>query len=557
MALNNMLPMAGLLLFFFALNFLIINGASLRRREGSAENQISSTKKMVRLIALLLSEMFVLTLAWFSLAYVVSLNITLPFEGDANAMSEYWDRITPDDGVPLDAFVSWQGSTISIYPFFYAFSKFDAPVQTVLYDVEWELQDEYNYFDKPEAKVKYESSSEPKELQPEELLSAAQNKKEKELQTSTVQTPKTLIRFLSLFDKNFNRLEPFRIQVLPLREHLNKLFSEQWHEYCVRVILVNHDGGETNRYRPSAFGEKQIAELDEALYDCESDVYYLYSRSCFSRFSAACNGLEFGRNFMFGMVGFIILLAISILAQNTFSSSQDRKRILKQLEHIRNYTHDMKTPLAILWQYSDQVEPENFPPAERELMGKIKFGVQDMARRVQGILEYMRQGVGTLRLDLFSLNDLAEDCLLEVSPLLEDKGAKWELGEGADMQVEADKNRMEQTIRNFLSNAVKHTPKGGTVNVRVSQEKKKRVRVTVFNSGEGIPKEEQKKIWEMFYSLEGGGDNALRGTGIGLAVVRDTAARHRGSSDCRNVDGGVEFWIEIPRRQSSIRKSSR
>ena len=67
--------------------------------------------------------------------------------------------------------------------------------------------------------------------------------------------------------------------------------------------------------------------------------------------------------------------------------------------------------------------------------------------------------------------------------------------------------------------------------------------------GDNTPKEEQKKIWEMFYSLEGGGDNALRSTGIGLAVVRDTAVRHRGVSDCRNVPGGVEFWMEIPRRQ--------
>lgn len=288
----------------------------------------------------------------------------------------------------------------------------------------------------------------------------------------------------------------------------------------------------------------------EEAQELRDDTYYLYFSPKPSVASVLYDYLSDA--YTVAILIFAVLLVLLILSQYITFTIRAQKHARKQLEDIRNYTHDMKTPLAILWQYSDQVALENFPPAERELMGKIKSGLQDMARRVQGILEFMRQGTGTLNISEFSLRDVAEDCLLEISPLLDDKGARWSVTQ-TDIRMEADQGRVEQAIRNMLSNAAKHTPQGGRVDVRVTQEKKKLVRVTVFNSGEGVPKGELKKIWDMFYSLDGGGDNALRGTGIGLAMVRDTAARHRGSSDCRNVDDGVEFWIEIPQRQKKKR----
>ena len=252
---------------------------------------------------------------------------------------------------------------------------------------------------------------------------------------------------------------------------------------------------------------------------------------------------------MFAVILLMVAIVLLFVYQYMVKSILERKRARKQLEDIRNYTHDMKTPLAILWQYSDQVNSENFPPAERERLEDIKAGLRDMVRRVQGVLEFMRQGAGALRLSAFSLNDLAEDCLLEISPLLDDKGIRWSAEAKADMRVEADRSCMERAIGSFLSNAAKYTPQGGNVNVRVSRVSKKRVRVMVFNSGAGIPKAEQKKIWEMFYTLDGSGGNTPRDAGAGLALARDIASKHNGNSSCENVPGGVEFWIEIPIKQ--------
>jgi len=545
-SLRQWLLLFGLIIFFFAVNFFIINGASLRKREGSAKKQVSSGKKMVRLIALLFTEIFVLMLGFFSLAYVVSFNSTLICEGSVEAIMESLHS----RAVAYEKH-NYYMEIGELFYFYYLGT--DQCIQATLYDAKWEqLQD---YIDWPTLLMEDGFKSEPKET-----LKKARAAKEEQIPTILFKLPDAIAKLIVFFG-GYVSVE-FRIPVLPLLEHLDRMFNEQPFEYSVRVVFkqqpfrYEYDDEEEDRigYFPLAVGEKQIAQLDETLYDKEKDVYYLHSRSKLpSQLTVAYNVHFFREAFPWAIFGFLFLLIMSIATQSALSSVQERKHAQQQLEHIRNYTHDMKTPLAILWQYSDQVNLENFPPGERELMGKIKIGLQDMARRVQGILEYMRQGVGTLRLDEFSLRDLAEDCLLEVSPLLEDKGVKWALDGGADMQVEADKSRMEQAIRNFFSNAVKHTPKGGRVEARVTQEKKKRVRVTVFNSGEGIPKDEQKKIWEMFYSLEGGGDNALRGTGIGLAMVRDTAARHRGSSNCRNVDGGVEFWIEIPKRQKKKR----
>jgi signal transduction histidine kinase len=112
--------------------------------------------------------------------------------------------------------------------------------------------------------------------------------------------------------------------------------------------------------------------------------------------------------------------------------------------------------------------------------------------------------------------------------------------------VWGDRARLERVFDNLIGNAVKFSPDGGAITVRLSNEGEM-VRVDVLDEGIGITQEEQPKIFERFYQVDGSSKRRFSGTGLGLAIVKEIVEAHRGTISVTSQLGvGSKFSFAIP-----------
>ncbi|NLZ38020.1 MAG: cell wall metabolism sensor histidine kinase WalK, partial [Firmicutes bacterium] len=150
---------------------------------------------------------------------------------------------------------------------------------------------------------------------------------------------------------------------------------------------------------------------------------------------------------------------------------------------------------------------------------------------------------------------------LDLSPLLVnvvDKMQHQFNKQALDVKIEiADKlppvwgnrDRIQQVLINLLSNAISFTPAGGKVKISASQEEEW-VRISVADSGVGIPPEEQEKVWQRFHKVDKSRTRKLGGTGLGLSIVKQIVEAHGGSVDLKSRPGkGSVFSFTLPLAQ--------
>ncbi len=109
----------------------------------------------------------------------------------------------------------------------------------------------------------------------------------------------------------------------------------------------------------------------------------------------------------------------------------------------------------------------------------------------------------------------------------------------------ADPGKIRSVITNLVSNAVKFTPDGGRVNIK-AQQKEDELRVTVSDTGMGIPQEDLPKIFDRFYRVNRPGKE-IQGTGLGLAIVKKIIEMHNGRIEVRSkLNEGTTFTVYLP-----------
>jgi two-component system sensor histidine kinase BaeS len=134
-------------------------------------------------------------------------------------------------------------------------------------------------------------------------------------------------------------------------------------------------------------------------------------------------------------------------------------------------------------------------------------------------------------------------------PALRDRRISLDLNvQPATLAVTADGQRLEQALQNLAANAMRHTPDGGRVTLS-AEETPEGTRITVGDTGKGIPPEHLPHIFERFYKADASrSTSALTGSGLGLSIVQAIVERHGGTVTASNApDGGALFEIRIPR----------
>lgn len=220
-------------------------------------------------------------------------------------------------------------------------------------------------------------------------------------------------------------------------------------------------------------------------------------------------------------------------------------------EFLATLSHELRTPLTSILGWSSmirsgEVEGKNIPRA----IETIERNARAQARLIDDLLDVSRIITGNLRLELNPLNftpilDAGIDAL---RPTADAKGIfmrkQFETG---DYLVRGDPNRLRQVIWNLISNAIKFTTGGGIIDISLERVESI-IRLTVGDTGEGIPAEFLPYVFDRFRQAEGSISRRQGGLGLGLAVVRHLVELHGGSvsaeSAGRNL--GATFTVDLP-----------
>ena len=213
----------------------------------------------------------------------------------------------------------------------------------------------------------------------------------------------------------------------------------------------------------------------------------------------------------------------------------DQVKKMEQLrkEFIAQFTHEIKTPLAIINGNIDLLENVDDKDKKAKYIEVINKEISVINDLVLQMLDLSKLEAKAVTLDKkeIDLRELTEDIVDDYEQLLMDKKLKIEI-QGEDVLIVSDRKRMEMVIQNYLSNAIKHAFINSTIKIKIKENE-----FSIENKGKQIDEKRMDTIWESFVSDD------QKGTGLGLAIVRNILELHEMSYGVHNLEDGVEFYF--------------
>ncbi len=229
---------------------------------------------------------------------------------------------------------------------------------------------------------------------------------------------------------------------------------------------------------------------------------------------------------------------------------------LRRLEELRDgvthmVVHDMTSPLTALELNMGLVRRslgEEIGPQTERFLGQVERGIARLMRMIDDLLDANRLEAERMPLHLEDC-DLAElvcTAAQEASALL--PGAEVRVQTPGPFTLRCDPGLVRRVVENLVSNALKHNPPGGAVEVRLAEDEAG-ARITVRDRGEGIPPEYHEVIFAKFGTVEARKQRKYHSTGLGLAFCRLAVEAHDGRIGVEGRMGeGSTFWFTLPRR---------
>jgi PAS domain S-box-containing protein len=221
-------------------------------------------------------------------------------------------------------------------------------------------------------------------------------------------------------------------------------------------------------------------------------------------------------------------------------------------EFLTAMSHELRTPLNAIGGFAELLSLGLGGPItseQTEYLERIRRSQQHLMHIITDLLNFSRIEAGQLSYDIspFALSDSIRAVFPLIEPQAKSKGISLNVGEDdADCLALADRAKVDQIVLNLLSNAVKFTGSGG--NVRVSCEAKDLARITITDTGVGIPPDKLEAIFEPFVQLGRSLSSAHEGTGLGLSISRDLARAMNGELTATSDAGkGSTFTLSLPR----------
>jgi two-component system, OmpR family, sensor kinase len=237
-----------------------------------------------------------------------------------------------------------------------------------------------------------------------------------------------------------------------------------------------------------------------------------------------------------------------MLASLDAARTERESALQTQREFVADASHELRTPLTSILANLEllQASLDSQQSEDREVVDSALRSSRRMSRLVADLLLLARADAG--RLDKHRRCDLAEiagDAAAEAAPLMGHR--ILEIENDRPLRVEGSPDELHRMVLNLLDNAIRHTPEGATIELRLAEVEGEAV-VEVGDDGPGIPVGMRTQIFDRFVRGEGPSDTAAgTGTGLGLAIVSAVAKSHGGSVDAgESASGGALFRARIP-----------
>jgi signal transduction histidine kinase len=230
---------------------------------------------------------------------------------------------------------------------------------------------------------------------------------------------------------------------------------------------------------------------------------------------------------------------------NQMAASLEEQERMRR-DFIASAAHELRTPLTNLQGYLEALR-DGVITADRATYESLHEEA-DRLVRLSRSLDALAEGdagmtpPALVELDLTVAIRMALDL---AAPSIERAGLRLVQEVPPTLPARADPDRLAQVLANLLSNAVRYTPRGGTVTVRAERQPSD-VLVSISNTGDGIPADDLDRVFERFYRVEKSRDRARGGAGIGLAIVKQLVESTGGRVGAESGDGQTRFWFSVP-----------
>ena len=257
-----------------------------------------------------------------------------------------------------------------------------------------------------------------------------------------------------------------------------------------------------------------------------------------------------------GVIFFGFIIAGVIL--NTIFLVREVRRNEQQDSFLNAVTHELKTPITSIRLYLETLQQREVDEAQRREFYQVML---EDTQRLMGTVDQVFRAARVVQ-----KNAVLNKSEVEVGPLVQDavelarsrhhlspEAMAWELdGKPAEhLSVAGDRDELSTALSNVLDNAVKYSQKDTRIRVEVVTPDLQKVLIKVHDNGVGIPRGELKRVFKRFYRVLTPGSTQVKGSGLGLFIVRAIARRHGGSAyaESEGPGKGTAVTIELPRYQ--------
>jgi signal transduction histidine kinase len=319
------------------------------------------------------------------------------------------------------------------------------------------------------------------------------------------------------------------------------------HPSMVGLQYAKHPGV-AERPRQPALGKLYLIALTAALFVSPA-----------LRLTERLSGRNLGSLALLGLLSVLAVLVLIRVAgavreserlRLELSAQNDRLRELDRMkdEFLASVSHELRTPLTSISGYLEVLRDDDALDEEQVRMLEIVDRNANRLQRLVADLLFVAQSEAsdddgdTVAIDLVAL---AREAIEAARPRASSCDVTLEL-HGESARLHGDPSRLAQVIDNLISNAIKFTPGGGHVDVRVAPGHEC-VLLSVSDTGMGIPEAEQGDLFKRFFRTRGANAAAIQGTGLGLSIAKQIVESHGGTIGFSSSEGrGTTFTVELP-----------
>jgi len=234
---------------------------------------------------------------------------------------------------------------------------------------------------------------------------------------------------------------------------------------------------------------------------------------------------------------------------NLFAETAAQREAIRR-DFIANASHELKTPVTAIQGITETLlEDTNMDEeTQQRFLQKVNNQSRRLSQLISDLLALSRLELNdTDSFENLDLNEIIEDSCNLLLPFAKERALSLKVqSPEAKVVISGDEKSLNQLIINLLDNAIKYTPEGGEVSVRLTTNNEQAI-IEVEDNGIGIEPAEQQRIFERFYRVDKARSKTLGGTGLGLSIVKHIVIKHQGHIVLESTSGqGSLFRVTLP-----------